>query len=136
MVLYVEDEPDTFRLVAARLHAAFALLWAKTDREACELVSHAAPNLHAVLMDIELQGSVLDGLKLTQLLRGTLAPKDTPDFAQRVKPVALPIIVMTGYTAGYTEARAVQAGATAFLTKPIDFARLGRMLGAPPVKRA
>lgn len=37
-------------------------------------------------MDIQLQGSILDGIKLTRLFRGTLPASEVPTFAATNSP--------------------------------------------------
>jgi CheY-like chemotaxis protein len=127
LVLSVEDDEDTFRLAELRLQGKYELLHAASDRRACELLVEHGPRLYAVLMDVELQGSDLDGLALVRLLRGKLAPR--PAWAAAVPTLPhLPIIVMTAYTTRYSEAEVKSLGATHFLTKPIDFTRLNLAL--------
>lgn len=127
VILYVEDDTDTFKLAAARLRQRYRLLWAQNDREACEVLRSWGDRLYAVLMDIELQGSQLDGLALVRTLRGT-EKGPLPDFARAMPALTVPVIVLTAYTARYTDADARAAGATHFVTKPIDFARLNLAL--------
>lgn len=127
-VVYVEDDPELFALVQIRLRPKYHMLWAKSDEEACALFKHWAGRLRAVMMDIELAGSRLDGLQLVRLLRGTLPPHHRPDYADDVPKMQVPIIVLTAYTARFTEADAVAAGGSYFFTKPIDFVRLNRLL--------
>lgn len=127
LVLYVEDDEDTFRLAQLRLQARYEVLHAPSDRRACELLADKGARLYAVLMDVELQGSALDGLALVKLLRGKLTTK--PAYAEPVPVLPhLPIIVMTAYTTRYSEAEVKAMGATHFLTKPIDFTRLNLAL--------
>lgn len=129
VVLYVEDDPDTFKLAQLRLEARYELINATTDRQACEILAKQGNELFAVLMDIELQGSQLDGLSLVKAIRG-LTPRDAlPAWAQALPPLPhLPIIVMTAYVTRYSEAEVKGVGATHFLTKPIDFMRLNLAL--------
>ena len=130
VILYVEDDADTFKLTEARLKARYRLLWAQNDREACAFLREVGPTLHAVLMDIELQGSVLDGFGLVRVLRGQTASLGAlPEYARGLEPLpALPVIVLTAYVGRYDEHEATRAGASLFLTKPIDFARLNLAL--------
>jgi CheY-like chemotaxis protein len=125
VIVYVEDDADTFRLAAVRLKARYRLVWAQSDREAVDLLCQHQHEVFAVLMDIELAGSVLDGLALTQLLRGRPLARPVPDFAARLPVLAsVPIIILTAYTTRHTEAEAKAFGASHFATKPIDFTRL------------
>lgn len=127
LVLYVEDDEDTFRLAQLRLQGKYEVLHAATDERACELLGVHGARLYAVLMDVELQGSALDGLALVKLLRGKLEKK--PAYAAAVPTLPhLPIIVMTAYATRYSEAEVKTLGATHFLTKPIDFTRLNLAL--------
>lgn len=128
-VLYVEDDVDTFKLAQLRLQSRYELISAPSDRQACEVLSKKGHELFAVLMDIELQGSVLDGLALVKAIRGVTPRNALPPFAQAMPVLPhLPIIVMTAYVTRYTEADVKALGANHFLTKPIDFMRLNLAL--------
>jgi CheY-like chemotaxis protein len=136
LIVYVEDDPDTFKVACQRLHSRYRLIWAQNDREAVDLLAHYRLQLFAIVMDIELRGSKLDGLDLTRLLRGHSLAKSIPDFARRLPLLPrVPIIVLTAYTARYTEADARAVGATHLATKPIDFTRLNLALAQSNVAR-
>ncbi|MCC6332801.1 MAG: response regulator [Myxococcales bacterium] len=128
VILYVEDDADTFRLAHLRLQQKYRLLHAATDREACAQLEVWGEKLYAVLMDLELQGSLLDGLALVRLIRGQLPAGQSPPYARRVPALSVPVLVLTASTARHTEAEARAMGATHFATKPIDFARLNLAL--------
>lgn len=128
LILYVEDDADTFRLASLRLKDKYRLIPATTDRQACAELETWGDKLYAVLMDVELQGSTLDGLALVQLVRGQLPAAQMPAYAQRVPKLSVPIIVMTAYTGRHSEAEAKAMGATHFVPKPIDFTRLNLAL--------
>jgi CheY-like chemotaxis protein len=129
LVLYVEDDADTFKLAQLRLQARYELINAPTDREAVELLIKRHGELFAVLMDIELQGSSMDGLALVKAIRGITPKKTLPTWAQGLPALPhLPIIVMTAYVTRYSEAEVKAVGASHFLTKPIDFMRLNLAL--------
>ena len=129
VVLYVEDDADTFKLAQLRLQARYQLINAPVDREACAVLTKEGHQLFAVLMDIELQGSVLDGLALVKAIRGLTPRSALPSWAQALPVLPhLPIIVMTAYVTKYTEADVKAVGANHFLTKPIDFMRLNLAL--------
>lgn len=129
VILYVEDDADTFKIAAARLQAKYRLIWAQNDQEAVDLLAYHAHELYAVLMDIELRSSHFDGLDLTRLLRGLPLTKPLPPFARRCPTLPkVPVLVLTAYTARYTEADAHAVGASHFATKPIDFTRLNLAL--------
>jgi CheY-like chemotaxis protein len=129
LVLYVEDDVDTFKLAQARLQARYEVVNAASDRAAAELIAEHGEDLHAVLMDIELQGSTLDGLALVKAMRGMTAKHALPSWAQTMPTLPhVPVIVMTAYVTRYTESEVKAVGATHFLTKPIDFMRLNLAL--------
>lgn len=122
-VLYVEDENENFELTELRLGQRYALVRARTAVEAVEQVK-ATPGLYAVLMDIQLHGSELDGLQLTRLLRGTVPEGERPAWAQGLEPLKVPILFVTAYGNRYTEAELVAAGGDLAITKPVDFLKL------------
>lgn len=129
LVLYVEDDEDTFKLAQLRLQTRYELVNATGDRQACELLARKGSELFAVLMDVELQGSQLDGLALVKAIRGLTPRNALPAWAQALPVLPhLPIIVMTAYVTRYTEADVKALGANHFLTKPIDFMRLNLAL--------
>ncbi len=129
LVLYVEDDTDTFRLASLRLGVRYQLLRAATDEEAVALLAEHGDALYAVLVDIELQGSQMDGLALVRALRGMPAMGPVPAYAQRIPVLPhTPIIVMTAYVTRYSEDEVKRLGANHFLTKPIDFTRLNLAL--------
>ncbi len=130
VVVYVEDDADTFKIAAVRLKTKYRLLWAQNDLEAVDLIAFHQRELFAVLMDVELRGSTLDGLELVRLLKGhPLLHTQLPAFARRLPVLAtVPVIVLTAYSGRYTEADAHAVGAAHFVTKPIDFTRLNLAL--------
>lgn len=126
-VLYVEDNDDNWEIVKLRLQRSYALTRAKNDREAC--AAFAKPDaFYAVLMDIELAGSRIDGIQLTRLLRGTLPPGEQPDYARAVPVSDVPILVVTAYGNAHPEQQLRAAGADDVLQKPVDFTRLSLAL--------
>jgi CheY-like chemotaxis protein len=128
LLLYVEDDADTLRLAQLRLEEHFEVIGAAGDQEACEFLSTRASELYAVLVDIELKGSSLNGLALVRMLRGTYRGL-LPSWAKAVPTLPhLPIVVMTAYITRYAEQEVQALGASHFLTKPIDFTRLSLAL--------
>jgi len=69
-ILYVEDNEENRRVCEFRLKRQFHVVLAADDREACARVQEHGRSLTAILMDIELQGSALNGIELAQLFRG------------------------------------------------------------------
>lgn len=124
-VLYVEDEEDNRQVAVLRLQGKYDLLLAPDDREACRLLSLHGDELVAVLMDIQLKGSQLDGTQLARLIRGQLPSETLPIYARDVKPLPhLPIIFVTAYGSRYSNADLESAGGNEVLAKPVDFVRL------------
>ncbi len=129
LVLYVEDDADTFRLAKLRLESRYELINAASDTEAVQLLSHHKDAFFAVLLDVELQGSQLDGLAILRALRGLPPAAPLPAWAKSIPVLPhTPLIVMTAYTTKYTEAEVVKLGANHLLAKPIDFTRLNLAL--------
>lgn len=129
LVLYVEDDADTFRLAQLRLQQRYEVINASTDEQAAELLTKHGESLYAVLLDVELQGSQLDGLALVRAIRGMPATLPLPAYAKRIPVLPYtPLIVMTAYVTKYSEADVKALGANHFLTKPIDFTRLSLAL--------
>lgn len=129
LVLYVEDDADTFRLAQLRLQQRYEVINASTDLEAAQLLARHGDNLYAVLLDVELQGSQLDGLALVRAIRGMPPTMPQPSYAKQIPVLPhTPLIVMTAYVTKYSEADVKALGANHFLTKPIDFTRLSLAL--------
>lgn len=133
LLVYVEDDEDTYRLTERSLRAKYRVLWAQNDREACALFVTHASTLHAVLMDLDLAGSRLDGLALTRLLRGKLVTP--PDYACLVQKTSVPVVVLTASSSAYTEIEVRAQGASHCIGKPIDFARLTLALAQVNIAR-
>lgn len=123
LVLYVEDEAENREVTELRLRDRFELVWATNDREACSMIQKHHERLYAILMDIQLKGSQLDGIQLTKLLRGEPL-SGTPQHAQGLPVLDIPIIFVTAYGARYTEEQLLAVGGTHVVTKPVDFVDL------------
>jgi CheY-like chemotaxis protein len=134
LVLYVEDEPDNWEVTELRLRRRYRLLWARTDVEACALARQYGPSLHAVLMDVQLKGSALDGLALTRLFRGKLATP--PAVAEGVPTLECPIFFVTAYGNLHSAAEFDEAGGDAHVPKPVDFFKLNNLLARENARRA
>ena len=65
LVLYVEDEAENRDVARLRLERDYELCFAATDEEACQILKDRGADIAAVLMDIQLKGSALDGIQLT-----------------------------------------------------------------------
>lgn len=135
LVLYVEDDPNNFEVAEFRLGKRYRLLRAADDITACELLKQHGPDLAAILMDIELKGSALDGLALTRLVRGRPGA-DTPAYAVQVPALKIPIFIVTAYVGEYPPAMLQEAGADNSFTKPVDFVKLSLALATASAKAA
>jgi CheY-like chemotaxis protein len=135
-VLYVEDEPENRDVAELRLRRSYDLLLAATDEEACRIVKERGHELAAILMDIQLKGSVLDGIALVKLFRGTLPTAELPAFARDVPVLSAPILFVTAYGARYSEPELLAAGAQRLVTKPVNFSELTLALVDLHLRRA
>jgi CheY-like chemotaxis protein len=114
LILVVDDEPDVEMLFRQQFRRAlrsgrFTMEFAQSADSALQRISDAAAaTLILILSDINMPG--MSGLDL--LPRAKAARPDVP------------IIMITAYGDAETERKAIEGGAEALLTKPIDFARL------------
>jgi CheY-like chemotaxis protein len=113
LILVVDDEPDVevlFRQQFRRdLRAGrFTMEFAQSAPMALERIADAAESLILILSDINMPG--MSGLELL--------PK-----AKAIRP-DVPIIMITAYGDAETKRKALESGAEALLTKPIDFGTL------------
>lgn len=123
-VLYVEDDEGNIEVAELRLGKRYRLLVARTDQEACDLLRREGTGLQAILMDLELKGSQLDGLALTRLVRGRPLVGDLPAFAQGLPKVDAPVFIVTAYASAHPPPTISDAGAESFFAKPVDFVKL------------
>ena len=110
LILVVDDEPDVevlFRQQFRRdLRAGrFTMEFAQSAPMALQRITDASASLILILSDINMPG--MSGLELL--------PK-----AKAMKP-DVPIIMVTAYGDAETKRKALENGAEALLTKPIDF---------------
>ncbi|WP_437681857.1 response regulator transcription factor [Sorangium sp. So ce131] len=102
-VFVVEDDPSVLRALERLLRAAGYV--AETYASPGAFLSRA-PTERPGCVVADLRMPVMDGIELQQ------------ELARRGCP--LPIVLLTGYGDGASAARAMKAGAIAFLTKPCD----------------
>ena len=104
-VLVVEDNAVNRRLVQFLLKSQGYEVWEATNApEAFAMLAERRPDV--ILMDIQLP--VMDGLTATRKLK---ADPTTCD---------IPIVAVTSYAMKGDEAVALEAGCSAYVTKPID----------------
>ena len=113
-ILVVDDEPDVEALFRQHFRrdlrdGRFAMEFAQSAPAALQCISNAgAASLILILSDINMPG--MSGLELL--------PK-----AKAVRP-DVPIIMITAYGDADTKRKALESGADALFTKPIDFGML------------
>ena len=129
-ILYVEDDPEIFRLAQLRLNSRYELIPAADDAQACAQLRAHGKSFFAVLMDVGLKGSALDGMCLVRLLRGLPIDRPVPAYARALPLLPnISILVLTADDASRHQSVELQRlGSTQFLTKPIDFTRLSLAL--------
>jgi CheY-like chemotaxis protein len=135
LVLYVEDNEGNRQVAHVRLERKYELLCAATDREACQILQEHGTRLELILMDIELQGSALNGIDLTQLIRGKLNVHNLPDYAAKVPKLETPILFVTAYDERYRKPELLAVGADEVIAKPIDFVALHTAMARVYVRR-
>ena len=108
-ILLTEDNPQNQMVITDYLQAkGYHVEVADDGLQALDKVFHIAPDL--VIMDIQMPG--MDGLQVIKTLRAQAQFKH------------LPILAVTGLTMPGDENRCLQAGADAYLSKPISMKNL------------
>ena len=108
-LLLVDDDLLLRSMAAGTLrHAGFDVVEAATGEQA--LIDFAASSFDLVLLDVVLGGA--DGFETCRRLRALPQPQPVP------------IVMLTGLNDSNSIARAYEAGATDFITKPIQWALL------------
>jgi CheY-like chemotaxis protein len=114
LILVVDDEPDVEVLFRQHFRrdlrtGRFTMEFAQSGPAALQRISDAVDvSLILILSDINMPG--MSGLELLPIAKAL-----RPD---------VPVIMITAYGDAETKRKALENGAEAFLTKPIDFATL------------
>ena len=124
LVLYVDVDDQSWSLASERLRRAYRLLRAENDRAACDLIRSYGNDLVAVLLDVDLPGSVLDGILLTRIMRQKVPAQALPPFARDIPKLDIPILLVTQDVGSYTEDELRRYGGDRLLAKPVDIARV------------
>lgn len=114
-ILVVEDNEDTREILLYRLQSMgdYQVMLASNGREALEMATKSRPDL--VIMDLKMP--VMDGWEATKALRQTTWGKD------------LPVIALTAQAMERDEEKALSAGCSDYIAKPImDYAVLKRKI--------
>lgn len=108
-VLLADDDPILLELGSAALRSAGFMVDVATDgQKAFDLLSQMGHDL--VITDLDMPG--IDGLELIRRIRANSATAD------------IPVIVITGLPVNASLDNAYSAGATSFVTKPINWPSL------------
>lgn len=111
-VLVVDDEPSIREIVIGNLHERFpnfSFRQAENGNIALSLINERVPDL--ILIDLRMPG--LNGFTLIRLLRG------------RDRTRHVPIVAVSGLNDRVSVQKALEAGASDYCLKPIDFELLG-----------
>jgi two-component system, cell cycle response regulator DivK len=112
-VLVAEDHEDSRLMLKCLLEArGYFVVEAEDGLKAVEVATSEHPDL--ILMDMSLP--LLDGLAASIRLH------------EQESMRALPIVIVTGHVAEKDRLKAMAAGCSAYLTKPIDFVQLDNVL--------
>lgn len=104
-ILVVEDNDLNMKLVRGLIKIGkYRMLEANDAEIGIQLVREQRPDL--VLMDIQLPG--MDGLSATKIIKEDPSVKD------------IPIVALTSYAMQGDEEKALEAGCTGYIAKPID----------------
>jgi CheY-like chemotaxis protein len=118
--LIVDDNPINRRLLAAWMKRhKIPFKEAKDGQQALDAYKDAAGRFDLILMDISMP--VMDGMTSTRLIREHEKTKGmTPCH----------VIALTGLTSASAKLEAWTSGVDDFLTKPVDFKKLGILMDA------
>lgn len=104
-VLIVEDDPRNMKLVMMTLKPrGYILLSAADGEEAVRVTLDEKPDI--VLMDMQLPK--MNGMDATRKIR------ENPDFTE------IPILALTAFAMKGDEDKYIEAGCTAYMSKPIN----------------
>ena len=110
----IADDEDLGRLLLAEAATASGLTPLCYDNGTAALAAATAENVAIVLLDVEMPG--MDGYQVCRRLR------DDPRLA------TVPIVMVTGHEDSVAIGHAFEAGATDFISKPVNWALLPRRL--------
>jgi CheY-like chemotaxis protein len=114
-IMVVEDSSDTRSVLLNFLVLeGYRVVESDNGREAVHIVRRKCPDL--ILMDLHMP--LMDGLAATEQIR---------EFKDTCSDV--PIVAITAYDSLDMRDAAIGAGCNEYLTKPLDFAELEKVLG-------
>jgi two-component system, cell cycle response regulator DivK len=104
-ILYIEDNEQNFYLVKVLLDTrGYEVLWAKDGQEGIARADQTGPDL--ILLDIQLPA--MDGYEVARRLRSKPGLANTP------------IVAVTSYAMTGDREKALTAGCSGYIEKPID----------------
>ena len=112
LILVAEDDESNFKLIKAIINNRCDVLWARNGQEMLNLYEQHGEQADVLLMDLKMP--LMDGLEATRIIR-----QSSPD---------IPIIVQTAYAFYEDQQKAMVAGATEVLVKPITLMALRNSL--------
>jgi len=124
LVLFVDIDDAHFEQTSERMRKAYKLVRAQKDREACELIREHHEDLVAVLLDVDMPGSILDGILLTRILRGRVPAMGVPPFARNLPSLDVPIILVTSRSESYADEDMRRYGGDRLMQKPLEIHKL------------
>lgn len=126
-ILLVEDNDDNWDMLSRRLERrGFAVERAADGQAAVDMAAGGAAGgaFDLILMDVNLP--VMDGLEATRRIRAS----------QTGAGCAIPIIALSAHALASDQDKAIEAGADAYHTKPVELPllleQIEALLNAPP----
>ncbi len=135
IILCVEDDDQNWDVAQLCLDENYTMLRAANSEEACERLHELGDEIQLILMDIELRGSELNGVELTELFRGRQLNRALPAYAYDLPLVTNPIIFVTAHGARYSNVELMLFGADLVIPKPVNFTALRLALASLPAAR-
>ena len=113
VILAVEDYAPNLEILTTYLELEeFKVLSAATGTEGVALAKSKLPDL--IIMDVKMPG--MDGLEATRIIKADPATRH------------IPVIMLTAFARESDKKLCMEAGASSFLSKPVDFARLSALI--------
>lgn len=109
-ILIAEDLESNYLLLKIILSKKYEIIWAKNGKEAVDLFKECNPDL--ILMDIRMP--IMDGFEATKMIR-TIS-------------TSIPILAQTAHAFESDRQKALEAGFTSVITKPIKIDFLHEMV--------
>jgi DNA-binding response OmpR family regulator len=105
VVLIADDDPDILELVSLTLERdGYEVVQARNGEEAVRLAAERRP--HLAVLDLTMPG--IDGCEVTRRLRAAESDRN------------LPILILSAFAEDRQTARALEAGADAYMKKPFS----------------